>query len=75
MRSRFNISLLAKLVLTTCFSLLSRLVFAAQDQVAPELTAMPMSDPGYLLQVFISLAVVIGVIVGWWKSDARCIGS
>lgn len=40
----------------------SGLVNAAEQQATTDLTGMPISDPAYLLQVFISLVVVIAAI-------------
>ncbi len=37
-------------------------LYGAEDQSAAELAAMPLADPGYVIQIFFSLTLVVAVI-------------
>lgn len=50
----------AVLPVAACF--IGGSVTAAEQQTTTELSGMPLSDPGYLLQVFVSLVVVVAAI-------------
>lgn len=59
LKSLRNLSRPALAIVACCST---NLLYAAEEQAASDMSAMPLSDPGYLLQVFVSLLVVLSAI-------------